>query len=100
MLSLVPLIPERFKANIDTQIEELVDRTIPSEAASKIIKDETKKLLHPEDSKTQTTVKTILSFGLILTIWGASGGMAMTMSALDKAYDIEKSRSYIRHRLV
>src|SRR3954471_21336634 len=96
MLSLVPLIPERFKANIDAQVDELIDRTVPSHAASDIIKTETFKLLHPQDPKNQATMKTLLSFGLLLTIWGASGGMAMTMSALDKAYDIEKSRSYIR----
>lgn len=100
MLSLVPLIPDRFKANIGAQVDELIDRTVPSEAASTIIKTETHKLLDANDQSNKTAIKTLLSFGLLLTIWGASGGMAMTMQALDTAYDIEKRRSYIRHRLV
>lgn len=97
MLSLVPLIPERFKSNVEMQVDQMVDQTVPSEAASVIIKDQTKEVLYGLQT---ATAKTLLSFGLVLTIWGASGGMAMTMSALDKAYDIEKGRSYVWHRLV
>ena len=40
------------------------------------------------------------SIGLLLTIWAASGGMAMTMSALDKAYDVEHVRPYYKQRLI
>jgi membrane protein len=96
MLSLVPLIPERFKPNIEQQINDAIDRTVPSKDTGQIIKDQAYFVLHtPKES-----AKGFLSVGLLLTIWGASGGMSMTMSALDKAYDIEKSRGFIRHRLV
>ncbi|MBC8106082.1 MAG: YihY/virulence factor BrkB family protein [Anaerolineae bacterium] len=100
MLSLVPLMPERFKDTVRMQVPDLINRTVPSEAAAKIILTEADKLLEADNQSEKTAFKTLLSFGLLLTIWGASGGMAMTMSALDKAYDIEKSRRYVKHRLV
>src|SRR5262245_1658906 len=34
----------------------------------------------------------LLSIGLVLALWGASGGTAMTMGALDKAYSVEQER--------
>src|SRR5215213_310631 len=40
MLSLVPLIPEGFKASIETQVPDLVDRSVPSKDAAKIINDQ------------------------------------------------------------
>ncbi len=96
MLSLVPLIPERFKPNLEQQISEAIDRTIPSKDAGDIIKTQ----VHMVLQTSKGSAKGLLSIGLILTMWGASGGMSMTISALDKAYDIEKSRGFIRHRLV
>ncbi|CAN5400550.1 YihY/virulence factor BrkB family protein [soil metagenome] len=96
MLSLVPLIPDRFKGNIKAQTTDLIDRSVPSKDAGEIIKTQAIMLLDTP----RFGAKTFLSFGLVLTIWGASGGMAMTMQALDTAYDIEKRRSYIKHRLV
>ena len=42
----------------------------------------------------------LLSLGLVLAIWGASGGMAMTMTALDKAYEVKAPRSFLKQRLV
>src|SRR4051794_11231780 len=42
----------------------------------------------------------LLSFGLILALWGASGGMVMTMNALDKAYYVQSSRSFIKQRAI
>ena len=33
--------------------------------------------------------KAFFSVGLILTIWAASGGMAMTINAMDKCYDLD-----------
>ena len=44
--------------------------------------------------------KGFLSIGLILAIWGASGGVAMTLRALDQCYDVECNRSFYRVRLM
>lgn len=42
----------------------------------------------------------LLGLGLLLAIWGASGGMAMTMTALDRAYEVKVPRSFVKQRLV
>jgi membrane protein len=42
----------------------------------------------------------LLSIGLIVTLWIASGGMSMTMSALDTAYDSTKINPFYKQRPV
>src|SRR4051812_21265024 len=93
LLSLVPLLPERVKPTIQQEVTQFADESMAPDAA-KILKDQVKNVLD------KPSAGGFLSFGLVLTIWAASGGMAMTMSALDKAYDIEKSRPYVKQRLV
>lgn len=39
--------------------------------------------------------KTLLSFGIIATIWSASNGMNAIIRALNKAYNVKESRSFI-----
>jgi membrane protein len=92
LLSLVPLIPDRVKPNIQDEVEQLTQK-LPDDAASIINKQVETILKKPSAGG-------FLSFGLILTIWAASGGMQMTMSALDKAYDVEKGRPYIKQRSI
>jgi membrane protein len=90
------LIPERFKPNIKEDVDRVVDQTLTGPAAQ-AVKDQAHGVLDRPTAITWAFV-----FGLVLTIWAASGGMAMTMSALDKAYDIDpgKARPYIKQRLV
>jgi membrane protein len=40
----------------------------------------------------------LLSVGLLLTLFAASGGMNTTMSSLDQAFDVGKPRSYVVRR--
>ena len=42
----------------------------------------------------------LLSIGLLVTIWAASGGVNMTMTALDRCYEVERGRSFFRRRFV
>lgn len=42
----------------------------------------------------------LLSIGIIGTIWSASNGINAVMRALNKAYDVEENRSFIRGRLI
>jgi membrane protein len=42
----------------------------------------------------------LLSIGLILALWGASGGMSMTMEALNKAYYVHCTRGFVKQRLI
>ncbi len=41
----------------------------------------------------------LLSFGLLSYLWTASGGFAASIDALNVAYDVKKSRSWLRDRL-
>lgn len=42
----------------------------------------------------------LLSFGVIATIWSASNGINAIVRALNRAYDVAESRSYIISRLI
>ena len=41
-----------------------------------------------------------ITFGLILTLWFASGGMTAQMAALNAAYDVRETRSWIKTHLI
>jgi membrane protein len=94
LLSLVPLVPSQWRQNFKPTLAEFIDKSIPSAAAAEIIKEQALPILDKPSSGG------FLSIGLILTLWAASGGMSMTMSALDKAYDIDKPRGFVKHRLI
>jgi len=42
----------------------------------------------------------ILSVGIVLTIWAASGGVAALVEAVNVAYNLEDKRSFVRKRLL
>ena len=83
LLTLIPYLPQETKSSAHSFIREGV-HTLP-EQAREIIERNIHDLLHRPRSG-------LLSLGLILTIWAASGGMSMTMSALDQCYDIHFHR--------
>jgi membrane protein len=41
-----------------------------------------------------------ITFGIVLTLWFASGGMSSMISALDGAYEIRERRSWLKVRLI
>ena len=41
-----------------------------------------------------------LTFGIVLTLWFASGGMSSMISTLDVVYHVRKSRSWLRGRFI
>lgn len=41
---------------------------------------------------------TLLSFGIIATVWSASNGLNAVIRALNKAYDVKESRSFVAAR--
>jgi membrane protein len=41
-----------------------------------------------------------LTFGIVLTLWFAAGGMASMMSGLDGAYEVKESRSWFKVRAI
>jgi membrane protein len=51
-----------------------------------------------EVTKNATNAK--LTFGIVLTIWSAAGGMTSMISGLNGAYEIKESRSWIKVRAI
>lgn len=41
-----------------------------------------------------------ITFGIVLTLWFASGGMSSLISALDGVYEVKDSRSFIKVRVI
>ena len=94
LLSLVPYLPNRVTQGVTGGIHGLVNE-LPEESANllwKNIEGATTDLL-------QRNTKPLLMIGLVFALWSASGGMANTMSALDKVYELEAGRPLWLNRL-
>jgi membrane protein len=93
VLSLLPYLlrylPEGTKDRAVQEINQFVHQ-LPKQAADTIWNN-IETVLRPNKGG-------YLLVGLGVAIWAASGGMAMTMAALDKCYEIEKGRPFYRQR--
>ena len=95
LLSLIPYLPHRVTEGATKGIHDLVDE-LPGDAANllwKNIESATTDLL-------QRNTRPLLILGLVLALWSASGGMANTMSALDKVYELNAGRPLWLNRLM
>ncbi len=92
MLTLAPYLPYNAKDTAIREVNEFIDKSMPREAANTLKENVEKVMSEPRGG--------LLSVGLLVTIWAAAGGISMTMSALDIAYDIDKTRPWWRQRLV
>src|SRR5688572_3367691 len=79
MMTLAPYLPYNTKDTAIREVNEFIDRSMPGEAAQ-TLKDNVSKVMNQPRGG-------LLSVGLLVTIWVAAGGMVMTMTALDIAYD-------------
>jgi membrane protein len=93
LLSLIPLIPPQYASQTQTYINDTIQGVFPRNTADTLEREVNR--LFESDQR-----KGLLSFGLLLAIWAASGGMNATMAALDECYDIEKRRPFYRQRLL
>ncbi len=87
LLTLIPLLPLEWRQESKKQIETAV-RTLPVDARETVqtfLEPKLEQLLFQEKPG-------IRIVGLLITIWAASGGMAATMAALDKCYDVPGTR--------
>jgi membrane protein len=92
LLTLLPLLPDRFREEADDFITGMVYQTLAGESARIVANEIDRLLAEPRGG--------LLSLGLIFAIWAASGGMSATLSALDQTYDITKCRPFWLQRLV
>lgn len=92
LLTLAPYLPGATKQDALNEMEPAIHRTVGDDVAKQVI-PQIREIMH-------NTKGGLLSFSLLLALWGASGGISMTMSAIDKAYEVQSERSFIKHRLV
>ncbi|MDB5318402.1 MAG: ribonuclease [Phycisphaerales bacterium] len=92
LLTLAPYLPGGAKKQIMDQVSNVAYSSVGGDAGEKIVNS-----VNDVMSKQKGG---LLSIGLILAIWGASGGMVMTMNALDKAYYVHCTRSFIKQRAI
>ena len=93
LLTLLPYVPDQQKQQALNSIEQFL-KQLPAE---------TSQLLRGYVDATITRVLTekqtgLMSLGIVLSIWAASGGMAMTMSALDRCYHVDVSLPFYKQR--
>jgi len=95
LIALIPHLPARFTGGAMAQIHALL-RELPPEMSDVLWNN----IHHFADTVlTQKTDRLIL-IGLLVALWSASGGISNTMSALDRCYELEKSRPFWMHRLI
>jgi membrane protein len=92
LLTLAPYLPYSTKDTVVREINEVIDRSLAGDAANTLKENINKVTSQPQGG--------LLSFGLLITVYVAAGGMTMTMTALDIAYDIDKVRPWWKQRLV
>src|SRR3954471_8645705 len=96
LLSLIPLLRPEWKKAASEQIEAVIHQ-LPREAQVTLrqyVEPKLNRLLY-EPPKGITG---IWSIGLFVTIWAASGGMSMTMSSMDRCYDVARVRPIYKQR--
>jgi membrane protein len=89
LLSLVPYLPEKTKDMADKKVTEWVTHALGKEAS--IVNDNVQSVLHRRRHGW-------LGASLVIAIWVSSGGMAMTMAALDQCYDLKDFRPWYKQR--
>jgi membrane protein len=78
-------------------VEDVVDRlggVVPDEVAS-LVRDS---LLRLEGRSSSGVLMTVV--GLVIAIWTATGAVSALMTAVNRAYDLEDTRGFVRKRLV
>jgi membrane protein len=90
LLSLIPYLPEGHKEDARQQIQNVINQ-FPATVKT-TIDSVVQRLMHEEQ-------KGLLTVGIAVTIWAASGGMAATTAALDKAWDVEVRRNFFKRRV-
>jgi membrane protein len=89
LVSLLPYLPAHLTDRAEKTLHSELEKVVPHKADV---------LVNTIDDFMKQPQSGILSIGLLVTVWAASGGMAMTMGALDTTYDVEQRRPYYIQR--
>jgi membrane protein len=90
LLSLLPLLPDRLKEDAKAEIWLFLQDSLSNDAFSTIWDNVELVLQQPRTG--------FLGLGLLFAIWAASGGMNMTITALDRCYEIHVGRPFYIQR--
>jgi membrane protein len=96
LLTLIPLLKPAWKQEAIQRINSAVN-TLPRETQITLhtyLDPKLNELLF----QPPPAITGILSLGLLVTIWAASGGLNTTMAAMNKCYDVEKPRPFYKQR--
>src|SRR5689334_11557122 len=96
LLSLIPMLKYEWRKEAKEEINHAINQ-LPHDAKvtiSKYIEPKLDRLMFEKSP----AITFIWIIGLAATLWAASGGMAMTMSAMDRCYDVERARPFYRQR--
>ena len=96
LLSLIPTLPVKWRLEAKSQINNAINQ-LPHDAkltVSEYIEPKLDRLIF----EPPPAITLIWIVGLGVTLWAASGGMAMTMSAMDRCYDVERGRPFYHQR--
>lgn len=96
LLSLIPMLKYEWRLAAKDQINQAVNQ-LPHDAKitiSKYVEPKLDRLMFEKSP----AITLIWIVGLAATLWAASGGMAMTMSAMDRCYDVERARPFYKQR--
>jgi membrane protein len=91
LLSLVPYLPKNARDSAKTNITHSISTVLGKEATT---------INANLDSLINVRRSSWLWVGLLVSLWVAAGGMTMTMSALDRCYEVKKPRPFYRQRAV
>jgi membrane protein len=92
LLSLIPYLPKDARERAKTEIHSFIYK-FPKQAADSIWTN-----VAPQIETLERPKGMLALLGLGVALWAASGGMAMTMAALDKCYDVTHGRPFYKQR--
>ena len=90
LLTLLPYLPQAVKDHAEGPMHDALFSVLPEKGAVSLWQNIYEVMHQPHTG--------LLSVGILVTMWAASGGMNMTMSALDRCYDIPKPRPFYKQR--
>jgi len=86
LITLAAYMPKENRKQVVDKITDTIGRVMQHDAANTITTNLNQVLNVPRGG--------LLSVGLLITLWIASGGMRTTMSSLDTAYDAKRRRPF------
>jgi membrane protein len=92
LLTLAAYVPKKWKVHSHTQVRTAVSKVMAKEAADTIVSN--------LDQVMGQTHNGLLSIGILVTLWIASGGMSITMTALDAAFNAGRNRPFYVQRSI